>query len=95
MTGERNGCMIISNAEMLGGKATVNGSRLSVEFIRGLLAAGWSEEQIVENYPQLSRQALQEIHACSGYPLETAILSEAALAEDWDSPQEDEAWKHL
>lgn len=26
---------------------------------------------------------------------ETAILSEAALAEDWDRPEEDAAWLHL
>lgn len=25
----------------------------------------------------------------------TAFLSEAALAEDWDRPEEEEAWKHL
>ncbi len=28
-------------------------------------------------------------------PSETALLSEAALAEDWERPEEDEAWKHL
>ncbi|MGE3887221.1 MAG: hypothetical protein AB7H81_12370 [Vicinamibacterales bacterium] len=28
-------------------------------------------------------------------PSETALLSEAALAEDWSRPEEDEAWKHL
>jgi hypothetical protein len=28
-------------------------------------------------------------------PSESALLSEAALAEDWDRPEEDEAWKHL
>ena len=28
-------------------------------------------------------------------PAETALLSEAALAEDWESAEEDEAWKHL
>jgi len=28
-------------------------------------------------------------------PSETALLSEAALAEDWDRPEEDDAWKHL
>jgi hypothetical protein len=27
--------------------------------------------------------------------LETAILSESALAKDWLSPEEDEAWKNL
>lgn len=26
---------------------------------------------------------------------ETALLSEVALAEDWNRPEEDEAWKHL
>lgn len=26
---------------------------------------------------------------------ETALLSERALAEDWDNPQEEEAWSHL
>ena len=26
---------------------------------------------------------------------ETALLSEAALAQDWNRPEEDEAWAHL
>lgn len=26
---------------------------------------------------------------------ETAVLSEAALAKDWNRPEEDEAWQHL
>ena len=26
---------------------------------------------------------------------ETMLLSEAALAKDWDTPEEDEAWAHL
>jgi hypothetical protein len=26
---------------------------------------------------------------------ETALLSEAALAEDWNRPEEDEAWAHF
>ena len=26
---------------------------------------------------------------------ESALLSEAALAEDWNQPDEDEAWAHL
>ena len=26
---------------------------------------------------------------------EIALLSEAALAEDWNRPEEDEAWSHL
>ncbi|MCK6583858.1 MAG: hypothetical protein HUU11_03430 [Anaerolineales bacterium] len=27
--------------------------------------------------------------------VETALLSEAALAEDWNRPEEDEAWAYL
>ena len=26
---------------------------------------------------------------------DTALLSEAALGEDWNRPEEDEAWQHL
>jgi hypothetical protein len=26
---------------------------------------------------------------------DAALLSEAALAEDWNRPEEDEAWRHL
>lgn len=28
-------------------------------------------------------------------PAETAMLSEAALAEDWNRPEEDAAWAHF
>lgn len=35
-----------------------------------------------------------EEHPVAGVP-ETALLSEAALAEDWNRPEEDEAWAHL
>jgi len=31
----------------------------------------------------------------SGVIAETALLSEAALSEDWNRPEEDEAWSHL
>lgn len=29
------------------------------------------------------------------HPNETALLSEAALAEDWNRPEEDAAWSYL
>jgi hypothetical protein len=31
----------------------------------------------------------------SGDASETALLSERSLAEDWNRPEEDEAWSHL
>jgi hypothetical protein len=30
-----------------------------------------------------------------GHPAENALLSETALAEDWNRPEEDAAWAHL
>lgn len=29
------------------------------------------------------------------HPIETALLSEASLAEDWNRPEEDAAWSYL
>lgn len=31
----------------------------------------------------------------AAHPAETALLSEAALAEDWNRPEEDVAWAHF
>lgn len=54
---------IISDKAVLLGKPCIKGTRLSVEFILKLLANGWSEEQILKNYPRLSREALQAVFA--------------------------------
>ncbi|WP_228013061.1 DUF433 domain-containing protein [Nostoc edaphicum] len=39
------------------------GTRLSVEFLLGLFAAGWTEQQVLENYPTLSSEALRAAFA--------------------------------
>jgi len=54
---------IIADPAILTGKPVVKGTRLSVEFILGLLAEGWDEKKILENYPQLSAMDLQAIFA--------------------------------
>lgn len=54
---------IHSNPDVLLGKPVVKGTRLSVEFILGLYASGWTEQQILENYPSLTREALQAVFA--------------------------------
>jgi uncharacterized protein (DUF433 family) len=55
---------IVIDADILNGKPVVAGTRLSVEFIIGLLAEGWTEEQILSNYPGLTQQ---DILACLAY----------------------------
>lgn len=54
---------IHADAEVLRGKPVVKGTRLAVDFILGLLAAGWTEQQILENYPSLSPDSLRAIFA--------------------------------
>jgi len=44
---------IVSDQSVSLGKPTVKGTRVSVEHIVGLLAEGWSEQQILDNYPRL------------------------------------------
>jgi uncharacterized protein (DUF433 family) len=45
---------IVANPEILGGKPIVEGTRLSVDHILGLLAHGMSHAEIVEAYPDLT-----------------------------------------
>ena len=41
------------------------------------------------------QRAFVTILAAESDIAETALLSEAALAEDWNRPEEDAAWEHL
>lgn len=54
---------IHSNPKILLGKSVIKGTRLSVEFILGLFAAGWTEYQVLENYPTLTTEALRAVFA--------------------------------
>jgi len=54
---------IHSDPEILLGKPVVKGTRLAVDFILDLFAAGWTEEQVLENYPTLTPEALQAVFA--------------------------------
>jgi hypothetical protein len=42
-----------------------------------------------------ARRALVTILEEAPYVHDAALLSEAALAEDWNRPEEDAAWAHL
>ena len=54
---------IHSDPEILLGKPVVKGTRLSVEFILGLFSEGWTEQQILENYPTLTKESLRAVFA--------------------------------
>ena len=50
--------------KILVGKPVIRGTRLSVEFIVGLLASGWREAEVLENYPGITGE---DITTCLGY----------------------------
>ncbi|MCC6473617.1 MAG: DUF433 domain-containing protein [Burkholderiales bacterium] len=55
---------ITSNPEIFGGKPIIRGMRISVELILSLLAQGVSIDEILSDYPSLTRE---DIHACLAY----------------------------
>jgi uncharacterized protein (DUF433 family) len=55
---------IVIDPAILAGKPVIKGTRLAVEFVVGLLAQGWSESEILRNYPGLTHEDLQ---ACLSY----------------------------
>ncbi|MBM4319355.1 MAG: DUF433 domain-containing protein [Deltaproteobacteria bacterium] len=59
---------IISDPRVLGGKPIVKGTRLSVELVLELLAAGWDRQALAESYPNLTEE---DIRAVLAYAAET------------------------
>jgi uncharacterized protein (DUF433 family) len=58
---------ITIDLNVLVGKPVVRGTRLSVELIVDLLAQGWTQEQILDSYPNLT---VDDIRACLAYASE-------------------------
>jgi uncharacterized protein (DUF433 family) len=52
---------IAVDPDIVFGKPRVKGTRLSVEFLMGLFANGWTEQQVLESYPNLTREDLQAL----------------------------------
>ena len=55
---------IVIDPDVLVGKPILKGTRLAVEFIIDLLAQGWTEAEILRNYPGLTHE---DVQACLGY----------------------------
>ena len=53
-----------SDEKILGGKPVIRGTRLAVAFILEMLENGWSEAEVLENYPSIVRE---DIDACLAY----------------------------
>ena len=71
---------IVTDPGTCGGRPRVKGTRISVEFLLGLKAAGWREEQILENYPHLALEDLQAVFAYAQSILEDESFVPVARA---------------
>jgi uncharacterized protein (DUF433 family) len=49
---------IEADPAILVGKSIIKGTRLAVEFLLEMMAEGWTAEQILDNYPQLTADDL-------------------------------------
>lgn len=57
------GTHIVSDNTVLLGKPTIKGTRLSVDHIISLLAQGWNEQQVLDNYHRLTQEDIKAVFA--------------------------------
>ncbi len=55
---------IVADTDVLVGKPVIKGTRISVELVMDLLAAGYTPDQIRQQYDHLTSD---DIHACLAY----------------------------
>lgn len=65
---------IYSDPEILVGKPVVKGTRLSIEFLLNLFANGWTQEQVLENYPTLTVESLHAVFAFTAECMREEVL---------------------
>jgi uncharacterized protein (DUF433 family) len=71
---------IVSDPEVLVGKPTIKGTRLSVELILDRLADGWTENDLLESYPRLTKEDLQAVFAYLQECMQDGLLFNRDLA---------------
>jgi uncharacterized protein (DUF433 family) len=72
---------IHSDPKILLGKPVIKGTRLSVEFILGLFSEGWTEQQVLENYPTINTRSIQSVFAFAAECLKEDVFYTALLSE--------------
>ena len=62
---------IVRDPDILGGKPTIRGTRISVEFVMELVESGGTPESIVQTYPHLTLEDIEQAidYAKSGHSL--------------------------
>ena len=73
---------IHSDPKILLGKPVVKGTRLSVEFLLGLFAVGWTEQQVLESYPTLTPESLRAVFAFAAECMAEEVLYTLSLSKE-------------
>ena len=73
---------IVANPDILGGKPIVEGTRLSVEHILGLLASGMSNQEIIADYPILTEESIRAVLAYAAKALRNEIFIDVVSRQD-------------
>ena len=71
---------IVIDPEICHGQMTFRGTRLPVDTVLVYLAKGYSVEQLLLSWPQLSRPAIQEALYLASQSLQAQYASQLALA---------------
>jgi uncharacterized protein (DUF433 family) len=74
MTEKQMLARITMDPKVMTGKPVVKGTRLSVEFILGLLAQGGSIPEILQEYPGLEREDIQACLLFATKSLESTVF---------------------
>jgi len=69
--------------DVASGKPIVQGTRLTVEFVVGLFAAGWTFAQVREHYPTLSADAPRAVFAYTAEVLRNEALCSLRFDAAW------------
>jgi uncharacterized protein (DUF433 family) len=72
---------ITVNSKVMGGKPCIRGMRVTVDTILGLLAAGHSEDRILQAYPYLEKEDIRQVRAGNYTEERRDVYSEMELDE--------------
>ena len=70
-------CRIKSDPQIMMGKPVIRGTRITVEFLLRRIAGGATPDELLEDYPQLSREDIQEalVYAANFLRTKTRVLA--------------------
>jgi uncharacterized protein (DUF433 family) len=66
---------IVKEPKVLTGKPIIKGTRISVEFVLGLLARGWTTRRIVKEYDHLTAADIRACLLCARDALKKPTIS--------------------